>query len=788
MKKNTSKEAFYNRLQQLAEVNEFKKANSGLRNIGTLIDYKRSDDGVAFGIVKENHHYYIKKGGLKKDLDASDFTYLDGLENITSYQYKTISEADKQRNALLTVINNSSKVKISNNGSKIVLNENNFYEDAATDELNKSEDKFEDLSVATAAKKNFPTDLGNTNDPNSGVESSPQGELPAVDTATPPGVGDQASPENFDSGEGLGTDDSLDSTSAESTPEDNADNGEGGEPSANLDSDPTKAIEKAIGKLGNVIRKTKLTPEESESYLKSLIASFSEKLKEVDVTNRKEIANKILKVDNNDAEQDLESSLTDDLQEVLDNNGSTCNECGSFVKYAESRGYNKKIIKESGNEEKANLISGYVNAFNEGKNDGDFKTVRLFTNMKINELLKEDYGHVKYVGELARLNESFEANPDDEDAETQMNNLPWTKNKDKNNKQDKKKKSDKKMLKEEVKRKIKKLMKNFGQGVAQKIAKKFGNKILEEGAELNEVQAIAQKLAKKAVKRCMKDYGKGTAKKIAGELGNTILEEGNEDLSTKKIAVKAIAQRIAGKKVKKFMKNYGKGTTKKIAGELGNKIIKEGIEDVDDIDVDVDTDTPDTEKSPFANDTQSLGIVTPSHGGTSTGDINVDVDSQSKKINIAITEAKRQIDHLTKKITQLTEAAKANDEKKKPSAGLSKEKKSEVIKAAKKGEDIGKKGKGFEKVEKAAEKNGAKDPKAVAAAAMWKNIPRKGKALKENMSESEVKLRKYIKNRLMEISGLKKAPLNESAKSEKIKQLDNLIGKQYTEFKNIAKK
>ena len=66
--------------------------------------------------------------------------------------------------------------------------------------------------------------------------------------------------------------------------------------------------------------------------------------------------------------------------------------------------------------------------------------------------------------------------------------------------------------------------------------------------------------------------------------------------------------------------------------------------------------------------------------------------------------------------------AKKVEEASKPSAGLSKEKKSEVVKKAKKGEDIGKPGKGFAKVEKAAKKSGAKDPKAVAAAAMWKNI------------------------------------------------------------------
>lgn len=62
----------------------------------------------------------------------------------------------------------------------------------------------------------------------------------------------------------------------------------------------------------------------------------------------------------------------------------------------------------------------------------------------------------------------------------------------------------------------------------------------------------------------------------------------------------------------------------------------------------------------------------------------------------------------------------------KPSSGLSKKKKSDVAKKAQKGKDIGKKGKGFDKVaSKAAKKYGSKEAgERVAAAAMWKNIKR----------------------------------------------------------------
>ena len=67
--------------------------------------------------------------------------------------------------------------------------------------------------------------------------------------------------------------------------------------------------------------------------------------------------------------------------------------------------------------------------------------------------------------------------------------------------------------------------------------------------------------------------------------------------------------------------------------------------------------------------------------------------------------------------------------KKKPSAGLTKKQKSAISKKAKAGKDIGKKGKGFEKIAKAAaEKYGSKERgEKVAAAAMWKSAAKKAK-------------------------------------------------------------
>lgn len=68
------------------------------------------------------------------------------------------------------------------------------------------------------------------------------------------------------------------------------------------------------------------------------------------------------------------------------------------------------------------------------------------------------------------------------------------------------------------------------------------------------------------------------------------------------------------------------------------------------------------------------------------------------------------------------------EEKSKPSAGLTKKERSNVAKRAHAGKDVGKPGENFDKVAAAAKKSGAKDPKAVAAAQMWKQeASKKGK-------------------------------------------------------------
>lgn len=80
-----------------------------------------------------------------------------------------------------------------------------------------------------------------------------------------------------------------------------------------------------------------------------------------------------------------------------------------------------------------------------------------------------------------------------------------------------------------------------------------------------------------------------------------------------------------------------------------------------------------------------------------------------------------------------------------PSTGLTAKEKSATVKAAKAGKDIGKPGKGFQKVAtKAAKEYGSKEAgKKVAAAAMWKN---KVKAVKEAVGEDLLTKGRVSKN------------------------------------------
>jgi hypothetical protein len=119
MRKNL-KENFYTRLKELSGVKSANNAPASL-STSTLVEYSRAGNGLALGIVKENHSYFIKTSNSKADkLGAEDFVYINGIENKYKYQYPSLAEAIKNRNFFVQSLNESANKKF-----KVVsLNEN----------------------------------------------------------------------------------------------------------------------------------------------------------------------------------------------------------------------------------------------------------------------------------------------------------------------------------------------------------------------------------------------------------------------------------------------------------------------------------------------------------------------------------------------------------------------------------------------------------------------------------------------------------------------------------------
>lgn len=655
----SNKEAYYARINQLADTKSI-RVEQATRNMGTLIDYKRSVDGVSYGIIKENHNYYIKKGGLKQDPDSSDFSYIGGLENKSKYQYKSLSEADKNRNMLLISINEA----FSGGYSKNKINE-----DKIGDDIENAESKLDTLDTATSAETaaDNEVDAGFESEPMGGdaMGSEPMGgeEMPATDD-----MGGEEIPATDDmSGEEMPAD--IDD---ETTTDDMG----GEEIDAN---DPLKDIEKSIGKLTGKIRKTDLEPAQVKSFVNSYLSAFKDKFANVEIEDRKEMANRILKTV---PPEDVES-LGDNVEkhEVDSVNENDCTECGTFGRYAESMGYDSpQSLMEAGEDEVTNLIGGYATANAEGNNDGDFETVGLLLklfNPDIINKLKDDYGHEEYADNLKphvdQMNEETE-----EESMEKLNEL-WGG------------------------------LKSLGQGFANK-AKEVGQGVVDKAKEFGQGVQDKYNDVKQGVQNVATDikqtYHAGEIDGEIKKLEQAAMSLGQQVNALNQRLTKAGKQPINTSSIISTLSNQlrSKGGTV----DFKNSKVGSAIEEV--------VDPAGVEVQPNLSsgfDNMGGGVVRPD--GTPT---TITIEGvNGSKVDIGLNEAIKQV-------------------------------KAAIV-----------------------------DVKAK------KNVDNKVIKNKKEINESEIKLRKYIRNRLEEISGKKKMSLNENKKSEKLKKLDKMIDESYIKLK-----
>ena len=335
--KYSNKDAFYARLRQLSDIKNNINENEN-RGLGTLIDYKRGADNVAYGIIKENHKFYIKKSNKQTDPNVADFAYIGGLENIKEHEYKFLSEADKQRNMMLITIN---EVWSGNNKENI----NEGIEDAIED----SKEKIDQLDTVTQ-------------------DETPPAE-PAPEEAPPAEPAPEENPEGEEA-------------SAEENPE-------GEENDDDLTADlEKKEIEKLIGKVTNKVRGVELTPDEVKSNINSILSAYESKLIEVPEEDRKDMAERILKPENEDVDNEENVDNTD--VSVENEPVKECEMC-EFSKYLKECGYNSDSIMECDLDEMAGLIGEFLVEKDE-YSDEIYENVGAFMNEDVVKKLTSQYG------------------------------------------------------------------------------------------------------------------------------------------------------------------------------------------------------------------------------------------------------------------------------------------------------------------------------------------------------------------------------------------------------------
>lgn len=398
----SSRAHFIQRMQQLADIK--KPVNEGIRNTD-LIDYKRAANGSAYAIIKESHNYYIKVSNCQNEkLSVADFAFIGGLENKLNYQYKSVAEADKNRNLLLININEGfKKIKADNSKTKMVILKEGA---AVTEEFGKENDaeetpednggdeksdidaaasKLDDLDAAADAEKAepAPADMpSTTTEPSASTGSDIEG---AADAAG--GLDDIGGEEPSATGDapagGSDVEASADDAAA------GLDAIGGGEDGVNAQSDGDKAeFKKLVGKVQQQASTTEMTPEEAIANLKQILSGFKGAIDGLDDVQKKEIANKILKAEPEGEEGgDDAAGLDGDLEG--DEEKIAAESLSGFKQHVSEMGYDPANTSSMSMMEMVGVMNSYFNKMEDSGEAPDYEGLAEYMNEDIIGQLQE---------------------------------------------------------------------------------------------------------------------------------------------------------------------------------------------------------------------------------------------------------------------------------------------------------------------------------------------------------------------------------------------------------------
>lgn len=265
MLKNYSDSIKLDRWRDLANITKIQKSIS---EGGTISYSDKAPNGVTYGIIRENHNYFIKTTKEEKDLYVlNDYKYLD-RNNLKEGRFDSYSGALKRLNGIFNVLKEEIKYKEAVNELTTTTGDN----------LEDDDKLFGDLEALdnTEVKPEEPAPVVSAD---SMGDVSPDTEIPTGDSVPTEGDGsvEVSSEPTSDNGDG------------EVAPTGDG-NSEGGDGSADY-----TEIQSLLGKIQNTITNMEtITPEQTKSIINSVISSTKTGLQNLEDKDKEKLSNRIL--------------------------------------------------------------------------------------------------------------------------------------------------------------------------------------------------------------------------------------------------------------------------------------------------------------------------------------------------------------------------------------------------------------------------------------------------------------------------------------------------------------
>lgn len=379
-----------------------------------------------------------------------------------------------------------------------------------------------------------------------------------------------------------------------------------------------------------------------------------------------------------------------------------------------------------------NLVSGYANAHADGQNDGDFKVIALVVTPEIIEKLKSEYGHDDFANEVEPFaNEMNETSA--EDKEAQITELFGG---------------------------LKHLGQKAGAGIKQGV-QQAGQAVKQAGQAVGQGVQQAATNVKQTYHAGEKNAALGKLEKVAADLGQKIAQvnkhaekSGQEPINVKSI-LSTISNQVAG----------GAGTA-----DLSKFKANEELAEGESIAVEEPVDDTGIEK--LVNEIESIAVSEPiDHTG-------IEKPVNEEGIPVDSTEVMPTMEEdVTLKVGEKKGKPLSADKAPEVEMKEGEEVEGEDVEAEEDVLDLTKREEPEINMQTGFEPMGGAVVKPESAEVITVEVTKD--SVKVEMNEAETKLRKYIRNRLEEKAGLRKANLNEGKKSKAIQKLDRIIDKQF---------